>query len=208
MKPVIIVQSGAKTISEDKVTANHAGCRMAVETGWAILQSGGNVATAVEAAIRVLESDQTFNAGLGSPLISEEQYQEWQEEAEVLDRPNTVGCVALDRNSNLVAGTSTGAQQDNPRGEWETLLEWAVACMPIIAGELAQRLEMENRLFQLSWQKQRSMPSLPESIPKQRHSRPLTPQWNGLKEKQGVFWSIGKDVLAGHTTPRIWQWRI
>ncbi|MBD1822519.1 isoaspartyl peptidase/L-asparaginase [Cyanobacteria bacterium FACHB-DQ100] len=185
VKPVIIVHGGAKTISEDKVAANQAGCRSAVEAGWAVLSQGGSAAEAVEAAIRVLESDQTFNAGFGSTLnregevevdaaimdgatlgwgaiaavqgvrhpiavarkimekrsrflvarsgerfahehgleicakealVSGEQYQEWKEEAEVLDRPNTVGCVALDANGNLVAGTSTGGITGQPQG--------------------------------------------------------------------------------------------
>jgi L-asparaginase / beta-aspartyl-peptidase len=185
MKPVIIIHGGAKTITEDKVAANHAGCLAAAAAGWDVLRSGGSAAAAVEAAIRVLESDQTFNAGFGSTLnnegeveadaammngenltwgavgavqgvrhpisaarrimedkprllvarsgesfalehglemcpkddlISEEQYQEWKEEAEVLDRPNTVGCVALDMNGNLVAGTSTGGTTGQPQG--------------------------------------------------------------------------------------------
>lgn len=185
IQPVIIVHGGAKSISADKVAANHAGCRAAVEAGWNVLHRGGSAAAAVEAAIQILESDQTFNAGFGSTmnsegevetdaammegetlawgavgaiqgvrhpisvarkimdeqprllvarsgerfalshglemcakdeLVSEEQYQEWQEEAEVLDRPNTVGCVALDANGNLVAGTSTGGTTGQPQG--------------------------------------------------------------------------------------------
>ncbi len=185
VKPVIIVHGGAKTISEDKVAANHAGCLAAVEAGWVVLRSGGCAAEAVETAIRVLESNQTFNAGFGSTLnsegevevdaammegttldwgavaavqgvrhpisaarkimeekprflvarsgerfalthglemcakedlISEEQQQEWEEEVEVLDRPNTVGCVALDVNGTLVAGTSTGGTTGQPQG--------------------------------------------------------------------------------------------
>lgn len=177
MQPVIIVHGGAKTISENKLEANHAGCRAAAEAGWQVLRCGGSAAAAVEAAIRVFESDQTFNAGFGSTLnregeveddaammdgatlawgaiaavqgvrhpisaarkimdeksqllvarsgetfavdhglemgakqemVSEEQYQEWKESIEVLERPNTVGCVALDIEGHLVAGTSTG----------------------------------------------------------------------------------------------------
>ncbi|MBD2115137.1 MULTISPECIES: isoaspartyl peptidase/L-asparaginase family protein [Cyanophyceae] len=184
-KPVIIVHGGAKTISPDKAAANHAGCVAAVEAGWKVLRARGSAAAAVEAAICVLESDPTFNAGFGSTLnsdgevevdaaimeganlgwgavaaiqgvrhpisaartimeekprllvarsgerfalehglemcpknelINEEQYQEWKEEAEVLDRPNTVGCVALDSNGNLVAGTSTGGVSGQPQG--------------------------------------------------------------------------------------------
>lgn len=181
----IIVHGGAKTISEDKVAANNAGCTAAAEAGWAVLTSGGTAAEAVEAAIRVLEADQTFNASLGATLntegeveldaaimegaslgwgaiaavqgvrhpisvarkvmdekprllvargaerfaadngaemckkedlISDEQWEEWKEEQEVLDRPNTVGCVALDANGVLAAGTSTGGTTNQQAG--------------------------------------------------------------------------------------------
>lgn len=185
MTLAIIVHGGAKTITEDKVEANHAGCLAAVEAGWAVLTAGGSAKEAVEAAIRVLETDPTFNAGFGSvlntqgeveldagimeggklgwgavaavqgvrhpisvarmimdekprllvadsaerfaadngaemcakeDLIAEEPLQEWKEEQEVVDRPNTVGCVALDGNGNLVAGTSTGGTMNKPPG--------------------------------------------------------------------------------------------
>ncbi len=181
----IIVHGGAKTISEDKVAANNAGCLAAVDAGWAVLTKGGTASEAVEAAIRVLEADQTFNAGFGATLnsqgeveldaaimegsklrwgsvaavqgvrhpisaarkimeekprllvarsgerfaadngvemcakenlIAHEQQQEWEEEKEVLDRPNTVGCVALDSNGILAAGTSTGGCTGQPAG--------------------------------------------------------------------------------------------
>ncbi|HEY9878632.1 MAG TPA: isoaspartyl peptidase/L-asparaginase family protein [Leptolyngbyaceae cyanobacterium] len=185
MKPVIIVHGGAKTITDDKIEVNNAGCRAAAAAGWEVLCKGGSAAEAVEAAIRVLEADQTFNAGFGSTLnsegevevdaammdgatlgwgavaavqgvphpiavarrimedkprllvarsgerfalehelavcskddlVSDEQYKEWKEELEVVDRPNTVGCVALDINGNLVAGTSTGGTTGQPQG--------------------------------------------------------------------------------------------
>lgn len=64
----IIVHGGAKTITEEKVEANNKGCTSALEAGWAVLEKGGSAKDAVEAAIRVLESDPTFNAGLGSTL--------------------------------------------------------------------------------------------------------------------------------------------
>jgi beta-aspartyl-peptidase (threonine type) len=185
MKPVIVVHGGAKAIAPDKVEANQTGCLAAANAGWEVLQGGGGAAEAVEAAIRVLENDQTFNAGFGSTvnsegevevdaammdgatlgwgavaaiqgvrhpiavarkimedkprllvarsgenfarqhgiamcdkqnLVSDEQYQEWKQEKEVLDRPNTVGCVALDSKGNLVAGTSTGGTTGQPQG--------------------------------------------------------------------------------------------
>ncbi|MCC5650527.1 isoaspartyl peptidase/L-asparaginase [Nostoc sp. XA013] len=184
MTPTIIVHGGAKTITDDKVAANNAGCTAAVEAGWAVLISGGTAAEAVEAAIRVLETDQTFNAGLGATLnsdgeveldaaimegslswgaiaavqgirhpisvarkvmddkprllvarggerfaidcgaemckkddlIADEQWQEWKEDQEVIDRPNTVGCVALDASGILAAGTSTGGTTKQQQG--------------------------------------------------------------------------------------------
>jgi Asparaginase len=49
-------------------------------------------------------------------LIADEQWEQWKEDQEVLDRPNTVGCVALDANGVLVAGTSTGGTTNQPAG--------------------------------------------------------------------------------------------
>ncbi|BDI17644.1 peptidase T [Nostoc cf. commune SO-36] len=184
MTLAIIVHGGAKTITDDKVAANNAGCTAAVEAGWAVLISGGSAAEAVEAAIRVLETDQTFNASLGATLnsdgeveldaaimegslswgavaavqgirhpisvarkvmddkprllvargaerfsadsgaemckkenlITNEQWQEWKEDQKVIDRPNTVGCVALDASGILAAGTSTGGTTKQQQG--------------------------------------------------------------------------------------------
>ncbi|MEH2326805.1 MAG: isoaspartyl peptidase/L-asparaginase family protein [Nostoc sp.] len=184
MTPTIIVHGGAKTITDDKVAANKAGCTAAAQAGWAVLISGGSAAEAVEAAIRVLEADQTFNASLGATLnsdgeveldaaimegslswgavaavqgirhpisvarkimdekprllvargaerfaadcgaemckkddlIADEQWQEWKEDQEVVDRPNTVGCVALDASGILAAGTSTGGTTKQQQG--------------------------------------------------------------------------------------------
>jgi beta-aspartyl-peptidase (threonine type) len=184
MIPAIIVHGGAKTITQDKVEANRAGCTAAAEAGWAVLISGGSASEAVEAAIRVLESDPTFNASLGATLdsdgeveldaaimegslawgavaavqgvvhpisvarrimdeqprllvargaerfaadikaemckkedlVAEEPKLEWKEHREVLDRPNTVGCVALDTIGILAAGTSTGGLTNQQSG--------------------------------------------------------------------------------------------
>lgn len=185
MTIAIIVHGGAKTISQEKETANTAGCLAAVKAGWEILQQGGDAKDAVEVAIRVLESDPTFNASVGGSmnadgkvlldaammesshlrwggvasvsriahpisvarkilenkpyllvaegaerfaaehdcemcapdsLITEEQRQMWEQETMPQDRPQTVGCVALDRNGNLAAGTSTGGLELQPAG--------------------------------------------------------------------------------------------
>jgi beta-aspartyl-peptidase (threonine type) len=66
--PAIIVHGGARPIAPEKAQANRDGCLRAAAAGWAILQEGGSAADAVEVAIRVLESDPTFNAGYGATL--------------------------------------------------------------------------------------------------------------------------------------------
>lgn len=68
MTIAIIVHGGAKTITDDKSHANTEGCLAAVKAGWAILQQGGDAKEAVEAAIRILEDDPTFNASIGATL--------------------------------------------------------------------------------------------------------------------------------------------
>jgi L-asparaginase / beta-aspartyl-peptidase len=64
----IIVHGGAKEIKPEKEDANRRGCLQAVRAGQRILDEGGSAVDAVEAAIRVLEDDPTFNAGFGSDL--------------------------------------------------------------------------------------------------------------------------------------------
>lgn len=66
----IIVHGGAKTIRPERQAANREGCLAAVRAGQAILAGGGSAIEAVVAAIRVLEDDATFNAGMGSVLNS------------------------------------------------------------------------------------------------------------------------------------------
>lgn len=67
-KPSLVVHGGAWAIPNEAITACQAGCRRALEAGWAILQRGGAAVDAVEAAIVVLEEDPTFDAGFGSHL--------------------------------------------------------------------------------------------------------------------------------------------
>ena len=64
----IILHGGAKEIEPDEVEANRSGCMRALSAGRAILEEGGSAVDAVEAALRVLEDDPTFNCGYGSDL--------------------------------------------------------------------------------------------------------------------------------------------
>jgi beta-aspartyl-peptidase (threonine type) len=62
----IIVHGGAHTIEPAEEKPSRRGCEHAVRAGQAVLEAGGTATAAVEAAIRVLEDDETFNAGYGS----------------------------------------------------------------------------------------------------------------------------------------------
>ena len=71
MPHAIIVHGGAWDIPDAQVDAHRQGCANAVEAGWARLSAGGSALDAVEAAVRVLEDDPIFDAGVGSVLTSE-----------------------------------------------------------------------------------------------------------------------------------------
>ncbi len=64
----VIVHGGAWSIPDEDLEAHRVGCRAAVLRGWETLQAGGSALDAVEAAIRALEDDPTFDAGTGSFL--------------------------------------------------------------------------------------------------------------------------------------------
>ncbi|HZY41329.1 MAG TPA: isoaspartyl peptidase/L-asparaginase, partial [Anaerolineae bacterium] len=66
--PSLIVHGGAWDIPDADVAADLEGCRRAAEIGWTILQDGGSALDAVEAAIRYLEDDPAFDAGVGAWL--------------------------------------------------------------------------------------------------------------------------------------------
>lgn len=164
----VIVHGGAKEIQEGLRDRHRQGCLRAVEAAASILTAGGSAVAAVEAAVRALEDDPTFNAGTGSVLNEAGQVEydaaimdgsdlsvggvaavrnllhpisvarrmlaerpvllvgegaeafAREHDAEIcapgdLIRPSdgdpgcdTVGCVALDREGNIAAGTSTG----------------------------------------------------------------------------------------------------
>jgi beta-aspartyl-peptidase (threonine type) len=88
----IIVHGGAKEIAPDKEQANRDGCLRAVDAGRAVLEGGGSAVDAVEAAIRVLEDDATFNAGYGSDVNTDGVV---QMDAAIMDGSNfDLGAVA------------------------------------------------------------------------------------------------------------------
>ena len=73
MQPSIMVHGGAWDIPPEQHEAHRHGTRRAAEAGWAVLAGGGSAMDAVEAAIVVMEDDETFDAGRGSFLNADGQ---------------------------------------------------------------------------------------------------------------------------------------
>ncbi len=66
--PSLIVHGGAWSIPKTEVEDHVNGCRVAAQAGWDVLTKGGSALDTVEAAVRVLEDDPTYDAGRGSVL--------------------------------------------------------------------------------------------------------------------------------------------
>jgi L-asparaginase / beta-aspartyl-peptidase len=73
--PVMLVHGGAWDIPGDAVLAHEQGVRRAVQAGYSLLEEGASAVDAVEAAIVILEDDETFDAGRGSFLTSDGRVQ-------------------------------------------------------------------------------------------------------------------------------------
>jgi len=71
MPIAIIVHGGAGTASPERSEILQAGCKEAALVGWRILQEGGSALDAVEAAVRALEDNPSYNAGTGACLNSD-----------------------------------------------------------------------------------------------------------------------------------------
>lgn len=70
MPIAIIVHGGAWAIPDDEVDLHRNGCRVARDAAWQVLSAGGTALDAVEAAVRTMEDDPIFDAGVGSVLNS------------------------------------------------------------------------------------------------------------------------------------------
>lgn len=65
---MILVHGGAGNLAPERHDRLRAGCRAAAAAGKAVLDRGGSALDAVVAAVRVLEDDPEFDAGIGSQL--------------------------------------------------------------------------------------------------------------------------------------------
>jgi beta-aspartyl-peptidase (threonine type) len=67
----LIVHGGAWAIPDAAVEAHRRGVEAALAAGWDVIERGGAALDAVEAAVRLMEDDPTFDAGTGSMLNRE-----------------------------------------------------------------------------------------------------------------------------------------
>jgi beta-aspartyl-peptidase (threonine type) len=97
--PVLVVHGGAWAMPDDMVEAHLRGVRNALAAGWLVLEAGGAALDATEAAVVVMEDDETFDAGRGSFLNRDGRV---QMDALIMDgatlRAGGVGCVERVRN--------------------------------------------------------------------------------------------------------------
>jgi beta-aspartyl-peptidase (threonine type) len=68
MTPALVVHGGAGRIDDQRHDVCAQGCAAAARVGLEILARGGAALDAVQAAVRVLEDDPEFNAGVGAAL--------------------------------------------------------------------------------------------------------------------------------------------
>jgi beta-aspartyl-peptidase (threonine type) len=74
-KPVLLIHGGAWAMPDDAVAAHERGIANALAAGWAALARGRTATDAVEAAITIMEDDDTFDAGRGSFLTRDGRVQ-------------------------------------------------------------------------------------------------------------------------------------
>jgi L-asparaginase / beta-aspartyl-peptidase len=74
-KPTLLIHGGAWAMPDDAIAAHENGIRHALTAGWAVLARGGPATEACEAAITVMEDDDTFDAGRGSFLTRDGRVQ-------------------------------------------------------------------------------------------------------------------------------------
>jgi L-asparaginase / beta-aspartyl-peptidase len=97
--PVLLVHGGAWAIPDDMIEAHQRGISNALAAGYALLDKRASATDAVEAAVAVLEDDDTFDAGRGSFLTRDGRV---QLDALLMDggamRAGGVACVERLRN--------------------------------------------------------------------------------------------------------------
>jgi beta-aspartyl-peptidase (threonine type) len=95
-KPVIVVHGGAGAWQPERRKAGIAGVKAAAKVGFNVLESSGNALDAVETAVKSMEDNPVFNAGLGSTLTIDKRI---EMEASIMDgKTLNAGAVGLLKN--------------------------------------------------------------------------------------------------------------
>ena len=74
-QPILLIHGGAWAMPDDAVNAHERGIAAALAAGWSALSRGGTAVDAVEAAVTIMEDDDTFDAGRGSFLTRDGRVQ-------------------------------------------------------------------------------------------------------------------------------------
>jgi len=74
-QPILLIHGGAWAMPDDAVAAHERGIATALTAGWSALSRGGTAIDAVEAAVTIMEDDDTFDAGRGSFLTRDGRVQ-------------------------------------------------------------------------------------------------------------------------------------
>ena len=74
-QPILLIHGGAWAMPDDAVAAHERGIAAALAAGWSALSRGGTAVDAVEAAVTIMEDDDTFDAGRGSFLTRDGRVQ-------------------------------------------------------------------------------------------------------------------------------------
>src|ERR1700744_3087827 len=74
-EPVLLIHGGAWAMPDDAVAAHEDGIAHALAAGYSLLGEGATAVDAVEAAVAVMEDDETFDAGRGSFLTRDGRVQ-------------------------------------------------------------------------------------------------------------------------------------
>src|ERR1700735_330557 len=74
-QPVLLIHGGAWAMPDDAIAAHENGIAAALRAGYALLEQGASAVDAVEAAVAVMEDDETFDAGRGSFLTQDGRVQ-------------------------------------------------------------------------------------------------------------------------------------
>ena len=81
-EPVIVVHGGAGAWHPERRPAGLVGVRNAAQTGYKMLKANGSALDAVEEAVKAMEDDPAFNAGLGSAYTIDKRI---EMEASIMD---------------------------------------------------------------------------------------------------------------------------